>query len=823
MIIERIKVENFATYKNAELDFSKLGSTVSVFGSTGAGKTTFFVDAITIALYGRAYGQLDKRFARQVIPKRASRSKIELDFEAYDGSRYRIIRVLRKDRESEAILYKINERGRIERLVASGVRAVEGEIMKLIGLDFITFINTIVVRQGRVAELISRDLTPSERRKIFLKAFNLDFSSHKNKARELFSEAGRELDKLSFEIKRIKGEIEREPEVKSDIAQLELKLREVDSRIKQLKEHKKGIEEQINVLQNRKLEIERKLVELKGIRSVLKKYEAELQGVVNELYRLEDFIKRKDDLEKKYRLLSQQLSFLDDLHELEQNANIILRNIFHLEQMIVDRDSLADRIEKTKRMIPKLEGEISRLEADLKKYEDLKNRLSDIEMEISRLEGYYDFIEDSVSVLKDRMKAEIRCPVCNTPLTRERAEEAISHLNEEISSVKKRVEQLKMDRRSIIFEIEGLGDVKERLRLKEIELSSLTSDLKNLTERLEAVNSILAKISEEKIKLESIKSEFSKLSSRFSLLYGVVLRIGSVEERLLKVKGEYEELHRELIEIGESSGKIEGLVNRKVDLERRVEELNLKISEYPKIEELQLELEELTSQLTSLNQRLEEANSQLQRESRIKGSIEAQLNQSLRLLREIDELKMALKDLEAKRSELEKKVDAYRFLYQFIFHEKGLPLMLLKTYIERVEEWADNYISKFLPGKSIKIEATEDAVSITVYDEATIRDLTTYSGGETVLLGFAIRLGIAKALAERAGVVPRFLIIDEGFGPLSREFREELLRTLNELQRDYSYIIVISHVDEVRDSPYFESQIHIYKDENGLSHIEVFG
>ena len=60
--LEKIKVENFATYKKAELNLNQLGSTISVFGSTGAGKTTFFVDAITLALYGRAYGQLEKKY-----------------------------------------------------------------------------------------------------------------------------------------------------------------------------------------------------------------------------------------------------------------------------------------------------------------------------------------------------------------------------------------------------------------------------------------------------------------------------------------------------------------------------------------------------------------------------------------------------------------------------------------------------------------------------------------------------------------------------------------------------------------------------------------
>jgi len=56
MKINKIILENFASYKKAELDFDKLGNMINMYGSTGSGKTTLIVDVITFCLFARAYG-----------------------------------------------------------------------------------------------------------------------------------------------------------------------------------------------------------------------------------------------------------------------------------------------------------------------------------------------------------------------------------------------------------------------------------------------------------------------------------------------------------------------------------------------------------------------------------------------------------------------------------------------------------------------------------------------------------------------------------------------------------------------------------------------
>jgi len=100
--------------------------------------------------------------------------------------------------------------------------------------------------------------------------------------------------------------------------------------------------------------------------------------------------------------------------------------------------------------------------------------------------------------------------------------------------------------------------------------------------------------------------------------------------------------------------------------------------------------------------------------------------------------------------------------------------------------------------------------------------LETYSGGERTLLGFMVRLAIARAMAfVMRALPPACLIIDEGFGSLSAGFRQEVIRTLMELSADYQQIVVISHMEDIRGYPGFVARVRIWKDKNQVSHVAI--
>jgi exonuclease SbcC len=62
------------------------------------------------------------------------------------------------------------------------------------------------------------------------------------------------------------------------------------------------------------------------------------------------------------------------------------------------------------------------------------------------------------------------------------------------------------------------------------------------------------------------------------------------------------------------------------------------------------------------------------------------------------------------------------------------------------------------------------------------------------------------------------LIIDEGFGTQDAEGRERLVEAINSIQEDFIRILVITHIEELKDA--FPVRIEVTKTETG-SHISL--
>ena len=88
-----------------------------------------------------------------------------------------------------------------------------------------------------------------------------------------------------------------------------------------------------------------------------------------------------------------------------------------------------------------------------------------------------------------------------------------------------------------------------------------------------------------------------------------------------------------------------------------------------------------------------------------------------------------------------------------------------------------------------------------------------YSGGEAFRVNFAIRIALSKLLARRAGAPLPTLVIDEGFGTQDATGIEKLKEAINSIQDDFEKILVITHIEELRDA--FPTRINVIKTESG--------
>jgi exonuclease SbcC len=113
---------------------------------------------------------------------------------------------------------------------------------------------------------------------------------------------------------------------------------------------------------------------------------------------------------------------------------------------------------------------------------------------------------------------------------------------------------------------------------------------------------------------------------------------------------------------------------------------------------------------------------------------------------------------------------------------------------------------------------TVETLDINIADELGTRNYEMFSGGEAFRIDFAVRIALSKLLARRAGAPLPTLIIDEGFGTQDGTGIEKLKEAINSIQDDFEKILVITHMEELRDA--FPNRINVVKTAQG-STVEV--
>ena len=216
MKLLKLRVRNFATFVDEEIDFTKFKYPIFVEGKTGAGKTTFFVDAITAALYGKAYAVNNQASAKLGVMEGKHRCEVSLEFEL--GNKiYKIVRKFsREGGAHDARVFEYDEKRNEYIPSIYSARMVEKFLDKEIGLDYQTLLNSSIVRQGDVHKFI--DARDSEKRGMLVELFNLGkFEEYKKKADEKLRELENRRSKLRGVIDAYKRDIEKIPMLKNKI------------------------------------------------------------------------------------------------------------------------------------------------------------------------------------------------------------------------------------------------------------------------------------------------------------------------------------------------------------------------------------------------------------------------------------------------------------------------------------------------------------------------------------------------------------------------------------------------------------------------------
>ena len=285
-------------------------------------------------------------------------------------------------------------------------------------------------------------------------------------------------------------------------------------------------------------------------------------------------------------------------------------------------------------------------------------------------------------------------------------------------------------------------------------------------------------MSEQKVLVTELREEVAKMKESIDDLQGEGLR-----NRIAKYEGMLRQEAEDKITHARLESSIEATNLRIGRLEKDIEELNEHIS----VLKLKLNADK-TDELKRLQRLIENVSSQIRTKET---SYMSNVQKIGKFTADIEQLK---KDqLEYDRLQVEYKV--YDFL-QRATSWRGIPTQVMAKQLPAINAELAKILSD-VTGFTIELEVDERNTDIFINYGDTRRPVECASGMEKMVSSMALRVAMSNVSSLSKSDM---FVVDEGFGALDPQNIEAVISLLHRLKRYYRLILVISHVEVIKDS-----------------------
>ncbi len=532
----------------------------------------------------------------------------------------------------------------------------------------------------------------------------------------------------------------------------------------------------------------------------------------------------KSDLEslaiKSEEIRGRQRENLEKIKELKEHEHSSICPL--CSAPIVDRAAVIERYLKHNE---EMDLEINQLDVQKEKLNDQRAELRVRYVEMRKeLEGRKD-LDKRIGQYNERQQALLRASDSEQKLNLAEAQLAEKLAQNNFAQVEREsLVAVKAELHKLEFDPAVYVSLQSQIRLKR-HIEGKHQQLAKDTEELAKVN---AKIPELKKAIEEIASELS------GELYGQAIRL-ELKEVLQKLttfsydRNEHARLKQRLSELFVATEKSRDLSRAMAELPALDEQLGVLQGEYltkqAQIAKVDSEQVQLKSQLKDLDlvektlaglkPSLDEVRGFKEESGR---KVAVLSSRSHALSDELTRLAARLQEMTLLREEM----DDYAYLVE-VFGKKGIQAVIIENAIPEIENEANRILSRLTDNKmhialitqtKTKSGTMAETLDLVIGDEVGTRSYELYSGGEAFKVNFALRIALSRLLARRAGAKLETLIIDEGFGSQDDGSRERLVKAIRLIQADFSRVLVITHIADVREM--FPVQIQVTKS-NGIS------
>ena len=847
MIPHKLSLTNFMCYRQANLDFAGI-HVACLAGENGAGKSAL-LDAMTWALWAKSRARRDDELIRLGQDEMA----VEFTFGLGDQV-YRVLRRRKGGKRGSSLLdFQVQDGGRYRSIAESGIRATQEKIERVLHLDYDTFVNSAFLRQGRADEFTVK--TAAERKRVLGDILGLDrWVVYEERAKERLRGIKAEAEMIELRLREIEAELARRPEYEAQleaaqaaVAELSAALQEAQAAYRRIEAARAELghaEAQIAELSARIAQAEQELARLAEERAARKKHLAEYERLLAQADEIEAGYaayrraveqeralgaKLRQSVELNERRMALEAKVSEARHRLQAEREVIVQRVAELESRgAVTAPLLAEREEVQAQLVHLTQLAESReaAQADLARFAE----------EQAGLRARNEALRAEMVTLKEKItlleRAGAECPLCEQSLTDEHRRRLVDQFQ---SEGRARGDAYRANRATV----EVL--TKRALALEEqiAESDLMLRELEALQRREAALTARIEQGQQAAEALEAAQAKRATVEQRLAAEdYALQARAELVQVLAQAEELGYEAAAHETARRAVAEGQI--FAERKAQLgaaqtgmgEEQAALKRLGEAEQRRREQTQTEQArqaELEQNARELRERLKEApavEAHLQRVRGEEASARQRLGAAQQRLEACKSLERQMADKIERRDELATAQSIYDEL-RTAFGVKGVPAMVIEAAVPEIEVEANRLLARMTGGRMhVRFDTQRETLAgevretleIKIADELGTRPYENYSGGEQFRVNFAIRIGLSKLLARRAGAQLQMLVIDEGFGTQDARGRERLIEAINVIQDDFARVLVVTHIEELKDA--FPARIEVTKTPEG-SVVEV--
>ncbi len=843
MIPRKLELYNFLPYRDPPpLDFSGI-HVACLAGENGAGKSAL-LDAITWSLWGRARARRDDELIHQGQTEMFVRFTFELG-----GQLYRVIRTRKGGARGQSMLdLQIQTpTGEFRTIAEPTIRETQRQIEKLFHLDYDTFINSSFVLQNRADEFTLK--TPAQRKQVLADILGLArWEEYEERAKERIRAIEENIGRLDARLQEMEQDIARRPEYQVELSaaqsvalEMAQALRQAESALQALQQvtlELQNAESQIADLDNRIAQARAELERIAGERTVAQAQLDEFRRALEERDHIEAGYAALQEARAAHEALNAKLGQLvhlnerksqweaaiaDARRELETQAHLAAQAVADLEARMADLTLEAE--------LSRVQAQAQALQAQADEAQVQRQELAEQLHEVAERRAQNTTLRRDMETLKNYITAlqsvGAVCPTCGRPLSDEERARLLGEWQAQGKSMgdtwrenKALIEQALQKQKELEAAIAQAEVETRRLPLLHKQIAMLETrylaalEAANQLEEKRAVHRSLQKRLADRDYAHAQQVEWQRVLDELAALgYDAdehqhwrdeLARLADFERRKAQLDSAATDMARvqsQLAALAEAETRWQATLN--ADQTRRAE-LDRQAAAWR---------EQLTD-MEQVRQRAEQARAQ----ERLARDRVVAAQQKLAACDALAKQKQARL---AERQRLAEAKGLYEDL-RLAFGKKGVPALIIEAAIPEIEDEANALLTRLTDGRmhvrfdtqreTIKGETVE-TLDIKIADELGTRPYENYSGGEQFRVNFAIRIALSKLLARRAGAQLQTLVIDEGFGALDVNGRERLVEAIQAIQSDFARILVITHMDELRDA--FPVRIEVTKTPQG--------